>query len=93
MSDRDQYKLPIYTLRMPFSRTYVVNDTNLIPALQKQWRTISFAAHAGDVSWIVGMSEHAVRVMNQDMTSDHSFGISWPRLITPIMAPGRTSTR
>ncbi|XXH02880.1 hypothetical protein Hte_009268 [Hypoxylon texense] len=85
---RDTYKLPIYTLRMPFSRMYIVNATELIPALQKQWRTISFAAIAADAGNLVGMSKEAVKIMHQDLTSEDGFSVSWPKYIMPVMGPG-----
>ncbi|KAI0121937.1 cytochrome P450 [Daldinia grandis] len=85
---RDTYKLPIYTLRMPFSRMYIVNATELIPTLQKQWRIISFAAIAADAGHLVGMSKEAVKIMHQDLTSEEGFSISWPKYIAPVMGPG-----
>ncbi|KAI0880050.1 cytochrome P450 [Annulohypoxylon maeteangense] len=85
---RDTYKLPIYTLRMPFSRMYIVNATGLIPELQKQWRTISFAAIAADAGNLVGMSKEAIKTMHQDLTSENGFSASWPKYITPVMGPG-----
>lgn len=86
--DSDKYNLPIYTLRIPFSRTYMVNDTELIPKLQKQWRTISFAAQGGDVGSLTGMSRTAVEIINEDFSSDECFSVSWPKAIMPTMAPG-----
>ncbi|KAI1108697.1 cytochrome P450 [Nemania sp. NC0429] len=86
---RDAYKLPIYTLRLPFARIYVVNSTDLIPLLQKQWRTISFAAIAADAGSLVGMSKEAVKVMHDNITSEHGFSVSWPRFIMPAMSPGK----
>jgi cytochrome P450 len=74
---------------MPFSRTYIVNDPSLISAIQKHWRTISFAAHAADTGCISGMSKDAVRILNQNLTTDQSFNASWPKLIMPMMAPGQ----
>ncbi|OTB18120.1 hypothetical protein K445DRAFT_314939 [Daldinia sp. EC12] len=85
---RDTYKLPIYTLRMPFSRMYIVNATELIPAVQKHWRTISFAAIAADAGSLVGMSKEAVKVMHQNLQSEDGFSISWTKYITPVMGPG-----
>ena len=67
---------------------YIVNSTELIPLLQKQWRTVSFAAIAADAGITVGMSKEAVRIMHQDLTSEHSFSLSWPRFIIPAMNPG-----
>ncbi|KAK8103017.1 cytochrome P450 [Apiospora sp. TS-2023a] len=43
---RDRYKLPIYTLRLPGMRVYVVNSRPLITAIQGQFRTLSFTAYA-----------------------------------------------
>ncbi|KAK7974518.1 hypothetical protein PG989_016366 [Apiospora arundinis] len=85
---RNQYRLPIYTLRMPFQRMYIVNSPSLIPELQKQWRAVSFAAIAADAGSVVGMSKEAVRIMHQDLMSEHGFSVSWPRFIAPSMAPG-----
>ncbi|KAI1868481.1 uncharacterized protein JN550_006397 [Neoarthrinium moseri] len=86
---RNKYGLPIYTLRLPFQRMYIVNSTELIPLLQKQWRTVSFAAIAAEAGSVVGMSKEAVRVMHQDLTSEHGFSVSWPRFIIPAMGPGK----
>lgn len=85
----NQYLLPIYTLRLPFQRIYVVNSPGLIPELQKQWRASSFAAIAADAGSVVGMSKEAVHIMHKDMMSEHSFSVSWPRFIAPSMAPGK----
>ncbi|KFA54643.1 hypothetical protein S40293_02254 [Stachybotrys chartarum IBT 40293] len=86
---RNQYNLPIYTLRVPFSRIYIVNATELIAPMQKNWRTISFAAIAADAGSVVGMSKQAVEVMHQNLTHEDSFSVSWPRYIIPAMSPGR----
>ncbi|KAK3291993.1 cytochrome P450 [Chaetomium fimeti] len=85
---RDATRLPIYTLRLPFQRMYIVNATQLIPVLQKQWRVISFASIAADAGNVVGMSKEAVEVMKRDLTSEHGFSPSWPKYIMPSMAPG-----
>ena len=73
---------------MPFSRMYIVNATELIPAVQKHWRTISFAAIAADAGSLVGMSKEAVKVMHQNLQSEDGFSISWTKYITPVMGPG-----
>ncbi|KAK3326670.1 cytochrome P450 [Apodospora peruviana] len=85
---RDTYNLPIYTLRLPFSRIYVVNATELIPALQKQWRLVSFGSFAAGAGSVVGMSKEAVEVMHRDLTSEDGFTLSWPKYVMPAMAPG-----
>lgn len=56
--------------------------------LQKQWRTISFGAIAADAGAVVGMSKEAVKVMKQDLTSEHGLIVSWPKYIMPAMSPG-----
>ncbi|KAI1073420.1 cytochrome P450 [Whalleya microplaca] len=68
---------------------YIVNATELIPSLQKQWRTVSFAAIAADAGNLVGMSKQAVEIMHKDLQSEHGFSVSWPKYITPVMAPGK----
>ncbi|KAL2186140.1 cytochrome P450 [Thermothelomyces heterothallicus CBS 203.75] len=85
---RDETRLPIYTLRLPFQRIYVVNATELIPVLQKQWRVVSFAAIAADAGNVVGISKEGLEIMKRDLTSEHGFSTSWPRYIMPAMAPG-----
>lgn len=57
--------------------------------LQKQWRTVSFAAIAADAGFTVGMSKEAVKIMHQDLKSEHGFSVSWPRFIIPAMSPGK----
>lgn len=67
---------------------YIVNATELIPVLQKQWRTISFAAIAADAGKLVGMSKEGIEILHRDLTSEHGFSVSWPKYITPVMGPG-----
>lgn len=50
---------------------------------------MSFAAIAADAGSAVGMSKHAVKLMHQDLTSEHSFSLSWPRYIMPALSPGK----
>ncbi|KAI0015367.1 cytochrome P450 [Xylariomycetidae sp. FL0641] len=85
---RDQYRLPIYTLRLPFSRMYIVNATELIPSLQKQWRTVSFAAIAADAGYLVGLSKEGNDILHRDLTSEKGFSPSWPKYIARVMSPG-----
>ncbi|CAN8104370.1 unnamed protein product [Discula destructiva] len=85
---RDTHRLPIYTLRLPFSRIYIVNATNLITELQKHWRTVSFAAIAADAGTTVGLSEKSVKMMHDDLTSEEGFSLSWPKHMMSSMSPG-----
>jgi cytochrome P450 len=86
--NRDTYNLPIYTLRLPFSRIYVVNATELIPALQKQWLPISFASIAAGAGNTVGLSREGVKLLHQGLGSEQGFSESWPKHIMPAMSPG-----
>lgn len=85
---RDAHRLPIYTLRLPFSRMYIVNATDLIPSLQKHWRTVSFAAIAANAGHSVGLSKKAVKLMHDALTSEDGFSLSWPKYVMSAMSPG-----
>ncbi|KAI0470471.1 cytochrome P450 [Xylariaceae sp. FL0804] len=85
---RDTYPLPIYTLRLPFSRIYIVNATELIPVVQKQWKNISFAAMSADAGPLVGLSKEGCEILRKDITSEHGFSNSWPKHIIPALGPG-----
>lgn len=68
---------------------YVVNATELIPALQKQWRTVSFAALAADAGYLVGLSKEGNELLHRDLTSEHGFSLTWPQYIMSAMGPGK----
>lgn len=74
---------------MPFSRMYVVNSTELIPALQRHWRTVSFGALAADAGYLVGLSKEGNEILHRDLTSEHGFSLSWPKYIMSAMGPGK----
>ncbi|KAM7187067.1 cholesterol 7-alpha-monooxygenase [Naviculisporaceae sp. PSN 640] len=85
---RDTYNVPIYTLRLPFMRIYVVNSTQLIPLLQKQWLSVSFASIAAGAGGTVGLSKHGQDILKQGLGTEHGFSESWPKHIMPAMSPG-----
>lgn len=68
---------------------YVVNATELIPALQRHWRTVSFAALAADAGHLVGLSKEGNEMLHRDLTSEHGFSLTWPRYIMSAMGPRR----
>ncbi|KAI1322985.1 hypothetical protein F5Y16DRAFT_403955 [Xylariaceae sp. FL0255] len=86
---RNKYKLPLYTLRLPFSRIYVLNSPQLIPPIQKQWRALSFAPFTAVTGKGLGMSKQSVKIMHQGLTEDHGYNSSWVRRVTPVLAPGK----
>ncbi|KAK9415718.1 hypothetical protein SUNI508_10196 [Seiridium unicorne] len=47
---RDQYNMPIHTLRLPGSRVYVINSPTLLKAAQSQLRALSSTALQCDIA-------------------------------------------
>ncbi|KAH7324461.1 cytochrome P450 [Stachybotrys elegans] len=87
---RDKYNLPIYTLRMPGSRIYVVNSTSLVPQVQKQYKTIAFqpmAAMAAANVMNVGKAGNAI-IGSDRMFEDDSYLATFVPFIAPAMSPG-----
>lgn len=68
---------------------YIVNSTELIHALQKQWRTVSFAALSAGARNIVGLSKEGNELLQRDLTSEHGFSNTWPKYIMSAMGPGK----
>ncbi|KAK7959361.1 cytochrome P450 [Apiospora aurea] len=86
---RDKYRLPIYTLRLPGSRLYVVNDTSLIPVLQRQVRTLSISPIIVRIfSHFMGVSRSALDTMDRDPVEDHGFVHQITLETTKGLAPG-----
>ncbi|KAK4198278.1 putative 25-hydroxycholesterol 7-alpha-hydroxylase [Triangularia verruculosa] len=87
---RDKYKdLPIYTLRLPGIRLYVVNSTNLIPVVQRQWRILIFPPVTARASeFAMGGSKEALAIMREDMITDNGFMHSFIRATHPALSNG-----
>lgn len=86
---RNEYGLSIYTLRMPWSRHYVVSDTSLVPAVDRQSRTISFApieAHA--TASFLGTTQNTNEIMRRDPTGDQGHFNTFHKSIRPTLSPG-----
>lgn len=88
MTSRDRFHLPMYTLRMPFSRIYVLSSPKLIPSVQKQWRTLSFAPFTAGAGKFLGMSKASIEVMHQEVVGENGYNSTWIRRITPLLGPG-----
>lgn len=68
---------------------YVVNATEFIPALQKQWRTISFTPiMASSGTGPMGMSKGAGDILSRDIMSDNNPVQNWARAVNRALAPG-----
>lgn len=91
---RERYQhLPIYTLRLPGTRLYVINSLDLIPTVQRQWRTLLFppvsikAAKAA-----MGASNAAIAILEHDMVTDKGFILgmvkaTYPTMVCPSFSP------
>lgn len=89
-ASRNKHGLPIYTLRMPGQRMYIVNSVSLIPTLQRQIKTIAFApieAQAAATVMGVGPAGNAI-IGSDQMLEDGSYLSTFVPSIQPAMAPG-----
>ncbi|KEY72978.1 hypothetical protein S7711_04651 [Stachybotrys chartarum IBT 7711] len=85
----DKYNLPIYTLRMPGSRLYVVNATSRITSVQSEFRKLSFAAiEANIAAHLIGVNEATNKIISADATSDSSCLMSFPKYVHSALSPG-----
>ncbi|KAF1849697.1 cytochrome P450 [Cucurbitaria berberidis CBS 394.84] len=88
---RDKYNLPIYTLRLPGSRIYVVNSTNLITAIQRQPRVLDFAPiEAKAAINVMGATMAGKEILNQERegVGKHAYAIEFDKAIHPAVTPG-----
>ncbi|TVY80889.1 Cholesterol 7-alpha-monooxygenase [Lachnellula suecica] len=87
---RDRYGLPIYTLRMPGQRIYIVNSLSLIPPLQRQIKTIAFApieAQAAAMVMGVGPAGNAI-IGSPNMSEPGSYLFTFVPSTHPALSPG-----
>ncbi|KAH8600689.1 cytochrome P450 [Bisporella sp. PMI_857] len=91
---RDKYNLPIYTLRLPGSRIYVVNSTALITAVQRQPAILAFPPiEVRAVVNAMGASKTAEAILNKDLDPKdgnwgNAFAVTFSKAIHPALSPG-----
>lgn len=86
---RDKYNLPLYCLRMPGSRIYVINSTSLIPIVQRQFRTLSFTALESKLARdVMGVSKSTHEIISRDNTRDEGYLVTFPKYIHPAVSAG-----
>lgn len=87
---REQYRdLPIYTLRIPGARLYVINSLDLIPVVQRQWRTLIFAPiQVKAAKAAMGASKEALAIMESDMVTEKGFMSGMVKATHPTMING-----
>ncbi|KAL7621627.1 hypothetical protein AAE478_008953 [Parahypoxylon ruwenzoriense] len=87
---RDKYpSLPIYTLRLPGTRLYIINSTSLIPVVQRQHRVLSFApVEARATKTFMGASKPGIEIVSRNMGSDDGFVPGFLRAVHPALSAG-----
>lgn len=81
--------MPIFTLRLPGTRIYAINNVNLIPVVQRQWRTLIFApiqVKAAEAA--MGASKEAIAILEQDLVTEHGFINGMVKATHPTMSNG-----
>ncbi|KAK7994273.1 cytochrome P450 oxidoreductase [Apiospora marii] len=86
---RDQYKLPIYTLRLPGMRMYVVNSRPLITAIQGQFRTLSFTAiEAAIAANVIGVEKATNDIIGSNLGRDSGYLMRFPKYVHHALSAG-----
>ncbi|AEO66368.1 uncharacterized protein THITE_35712 [Thermothielavioides terrestris NRRL 8126] len=86
---RDAHGLPIYTLRMPGSRTYVITSLSLVPALQRQIRILSFhPIELRAAERVMGLTRTGCEILGANMNHDDSYLGSFVKALHPALSPG-----
>ncbi|VUC35731.1 unnamed protein product [Clonostachys rosea] len=88
--NRDKYKLPIYTLRVPGQRLYVINSLSLIQPVQRQIKTIAFAPiEAQAAKGVMGVGPAGNAIIGSDqMFEDDSYLSTFVPSTHPALSPG-----
>lgn len=82
-------RLPIYTLRLPGVRIYVINSLDLIPVVQRQWRTLIFAPiQVKAAKAAMDASKEALAIMESDMVTEQGFMSGMVKATHPTMSSG-----
>lgn len=86
---RNKTGLPIYTLRLPGTRMYVVNSPSLVTAVQRLYKTISFGAIEAQITEsILLVSKHGKNVVRSGLMEDNSYTGAFAAAIHPATRPG-----
>ncbi|KAI0204654.1 cytochrome P450 [Astrocystis sublimbata] len=71
---RDKYSEPIFTLRLPFTRLYIITSTALIPAVQRQFKVLSF-----------NPVQEALDIVQLNMDNDKGFIPGFLKAVSPTL--------
>jgi hypothetical protein len=85
--------MPIYTIHLPGRRLYVINSMALIPAVQKQFKTLAFLpVQAMAAKSICGSSEIANNILDTNVNGEEgprSYSVSHYPAIRGPLTPGK----
>lgn len=86
---RSKYAHPVYTLRMPWTRIYVLNCPSLISAAQKQYRDLNFPVIMRKaIGKIAGTSKAVNDLMARDLITDDGFLVGFNKAMHPSVSQG-----
>jgi hypothetical protein len=83
---RDKYSVPIFTLRLPFTRLYIITSTSLIPAVQRQFRTLSInPVPIRAVINFASPSKEAIELVTSNIDNDAGFIPGFLKAVYPTL--------
>ncbi|KAH9883538.1 cytochrome P450 [Xylariomycetidae sp. FL2044] len=86
---RDRFNLPIYTLRLPGSRMYIVNSPPLLTSVQSRFRALSFTAiEASIAANVIGVSKATNDIIGHDVNCDGNYLMSFPKYVHSALSSG-----
>ncbi|KAF2115747.1 cytochrome P450 [Lophiotrema nucula] len=89
---RDKHDLPIYTIRLPGSRLYIVNSPSLIPAVQREFKALAFPPIAANgAKTVCGSSKTANDILDTNVNGeegDWGYSMTFYKRIHAALAPG-----
>ncbi|OAG04304.1 cytochrome P450 [Paraphaeosphaeria sporulosa] len=88
----EQSRMPACTIRLPGARLYVINETSLIPSVQRQYKTLAFPPLQAKLAMnVCGSSQTANDILNTNVNGDEGFwgySITHYKAIHPPLFPG-----
>jgi hypothetical protein len=74
---------------LPWVRCYVINDSSLISAIDRQVRTISFAPiEAKATAGALGTTDETNEIMRRDPAGEHGHFSTFHKAVRPALSPG-----
>lgn len=84
--------MPIYTIRLPGARLYIVNSISLISSVQRQFKTLAFPPlEAKAAIGVCGPSQTATDILNTNTNGEEGewgYSMTFYKMIHTPLAPG-----